>query len=108
MATFMIWLSQSCACLFLAAACLGRSSYREEPGRFHFAFRLMKDERRNQWPGSRTKASQHCTPMCAHTFGRDYPAFDLSQPVAVNLLLTLKRAETTSMILWAIFVILLI
>lgn len=46
--------------------------------------------------------------MCAHTFGRDYPAFDLSQPVAVNLLLTLKRAETTSMILWAIFVILLL
>ena len=57
---------------------------------------------------SRTKASQHCTPMCAHTFGRDCPAFDLPQPAAVNLLLSQKRAETTSMILWAIFVILLL
>ena len=47
-------------------------------------------------------------PWCTHTFGTDCAAFDLSQPAAVNLLLTQKRAETTSMILWAIFVILLV
>src|SRR5215469_16627497 len=42
----------------------------------------MKDEISSL--GSPTKAIQHCTPMCAHTSGRGCPAFDLSQPVAVN------------------------